>query len=165
MIRKKRAELFQGLPVFAILSFFSHCIYHGENNFPFMACGEDRMSYHMESTKYYTWHLVGAQKCCFPSLWIYDFNLGLIHKTALTYNESSSLKQSMMTGIEMASDTNLMVDYLSLLRGEEDEVCMLQKSRSNRPQIEWVELGLPLSREKWFNNCGGLPLLFCIIKK
>lgn len=43
-------SLFEVYSVFATLSFISHHIKNVENNFYFMACYEDRMSYHMEST-------------------------------------------------------------------------------------------------------------------
>lgn len=55
----------------------------------------------------------------------------------------------MMTGSEMAPDTDLMADCWRLLGGEKVEVCMFQMSRSYRHQIAGVEPGSSLSREKW----------------
>jgi hypothetical protein len=63
----------------------------------------------------------------------------------------------------IASDTNLVVDCISW-EGERVEACRLQKSRSNRRQKAWVELGLAMKEiysEK--SNCGERLLPFCMI--
>ena len=49
--------------------------------------------------------------------------------------------------------------------GEKVEACILQKSRSYRRQIAWLELGPALSVEKWFNNCGDMLLPFAWLFK
>lgn len=47
---RREMSLFGVYPVFATLSFVSYSIENVENNFYFMACYEDRRSYHLEST-------------------------------------------------------------------------------------------------------------------
>lgn len=64
-----------------------------------------------------------------------------------------------MTGIWQVFDTDLVVHCICWER-EKVEACKLQNSRSYRHQRALVDLSPALSREKWFNNCGGMLLLF-----
>lgn len=103
-----------------------------------------------------------------PIFWIYDFNLGLRHKTALAYiKSSSSLSFSLCQVWWLAYGRCLMQIWWLIVyvcwEGDKVEACTLQKSRSYRRQPAWVELGPALSREKWFNKCVGMLLPFCMI--
>lgn len=105
----------------------------------------------------------------FPFFWIYDFNLGSVHKTAVAVNESSlSLSFPLLQAWWPAYGRCLIQIWQLIAFAEKGRMLRPAYSKSSgsyRCQRAWVDLSPALGWEQWFNSCDGMLVLFGMIAR